>query len=253
LSLTFKLTDLFAFYLKAAQGVHAAEARISDLHQTIKDKDAEHKRVVSDVMVTVAENYGKLEKQLHETINKMKDAEEKARSESEQRVKAEAELQLLKGKVELLESECIRSIEEARIDSKREGKAEGEQSVLDEVKDQLELVYNRSFRDGWKAALKKVGTPATSNLLLRENTPLPYPDFDLKASDDEAEEGEADEGEEEEAQEVGGDEVVPVLTPIDGPLAPVPAVPVDPTPTQTDDPPAVANPVPTVSAPPTET
>ena len=119
LSLIFKLTDPFAFYLKAAQGVHVAEARISGLHQTIKDKEAEHERTVSDVMANAANNYGNLEKQLFETTNLMKDAEEKARSESEQRAKVEVELDLLKEKVKLFESECVRSIGEARVEGKR--------------------------------------------------------------------------------------------------------------------------------------
>jgi hypothetical protein len=47
----------------------------------MKEKDAEHEKVVSDVMATAAENYGKLEKRLHEATNKLKDAEEKVRSE----------------------------------------------------------------------------------------------------------------------------------------------------------------------------
>jgi phosphopantetheine adenylyltransferase len=52
------LTDSFAFCLKAAQGVHAAEARISGLHQTMKDKEAEHEKTLSDVMGNAADNYG---------------------------------------------------------------------------------------------------------------------------------------------------------------------------------------------------
>ena len=272
---SFKPTNLFMFCFKAAQGVHAAEARISGLHQAIKDKVAKHEKIVSDVMATAAKNYGDVEKQLHQTINKMKDAEEKLASESDQREKAEAEVAQLKAKVELLESQCIHSIEQARINGKREGKAEGEQSILDEVKDQLELVYNRSFRDGWKAALKKVGTPVSSDLLLRENTPLPYPDVKLTASDNEVEEGEAEGEDKEEVQEISSFEAVPIIAPVqsvsasvpgvpedptpiptdDPPVAtkPVPAVPEDPTPIPTDDLPAATDPVPTVPAPPSET
>uniref|UniRef100_A0A2N9I0P6 Uncharacterized protein n=1 Tax=Fagus sylvatica TaxID=28930 RepID=A0A2N9I0P6_FAGSY len=46
----------------AAQGVHAAEARIAGLHQTMKDKESEHERTLSDVMANTADNHGKLEK-----------------------------------------------------------------------------------------------------------------------------------------------------------------------------------------------
>ena len=118
MSLTFVLTVSFLFYLKVAQGVHAEEARIAGLHQTMKDKEAEHERTVSDVMANAADNHGKLEKQLSEATSLVKSAEEKAKNEVEQRAKAEAELVELKKKVELLESECIRSIEEARIEGK---------------------------------------------------------------------------------------------------------------------------------------
>uniref|UniRef100_A0A2N9GL21 Uncharacterized protein n=1 Tax=Fagus sylvatica TaxID=28930 RepID=A0A2N9GL21_FAGSY len=194
-------------------GVHAVEARISGLHQSIKDKEAEHEKTLQDkeaehektlqdVMTAAADNYGKIEKRLHEAINQMKDAEEKAWTETEQRAKAEAEL----------------------------GKAQGEQKVLDEVAEQLELVYNRSFRDGWKAALKEAGVPATSDLHLRERTPLPYPKTDLRESDKKDAEEEENEEEEDDVQVVGIVEAnaVPALpTPTDNPPAPDCSAPED--------------------------
>uniref|UniRef100_A0A2N9FES6 Uncharacterized protein n=1 Tax=Fagus sylvatica TaxID=28930 RepID=A0A2N9FES6_FAGSY len=248
----------------AAQGVHAVEARVTGLHQAVKDKeeqivglnqtmkekDAEHEKVVSDVMATAAKNYGDLEKRLQEATNKLKDAEEKVRSESEQRAKAEAELAPLHDRIRSLESECCQSIEKARLDGIREGRAEGDQKILDEVADQLELVYNRSFRDGWKAALTKAGTPTTSDLFRRENTPLPFPQVDLKASDDEAEEEEGGKRRDEVVEELGGSEIVPILIPTDDVPDPVPTVPVDPTLSQTEEPSAQEEAAPLVSAPP---
>jgi hypothetical protein len=67
----------------------------------------------------------------------MKEAEEKARTESEQRTKIEADLVQLQEKVKTLEAKCVSSISEAREDGKREGNQEGKQEVLNEVKDQL--------------------------------------------------------------------------------------------------------------------
>ena len=59
------------------QAVKDKEEQIVGLNQTMNEKDAEHQKVVSDVMATAAENYGKVEKQLQEATSKLKDAEEK--------------------------------------------------------------------------------------------------------------------------------------------------------------------------------
>uniref|UniRef100_A0A2N9EIM2 Uncharacterized protein n=1 Tax=Fagus sylvatica TaxID=28930 RepID=A0A2N9EIM2_FAGSY len=244
LSLIFMLTNPFAFCLKAAQGVHAAEAKISGLHQTLKDKQAELEKAMTDVLANAANNYGTLEKQLFENTNLMKNAEEKARTESEQRARVEAELVQLKEKVKLLESKCVRSIGETREEGKREGKAEGEQLILDEVKEQIQAVYNRSFRDGWKAALKKVKISTASDLLLRENMSLPYPEADLRESDEEDAEEEEGEDEEDEVQVVGGDETNPVHIPADNPPAPSSSTPIDSVPISPEDSPAPIDSVP---------
>ena len=206
--------------------------------------EAEHDKAVSVVLANTVKNYGDLEKKHFETITLMKETEEKARTETEQRAKVETELIQLKDKVKNLKSECIRSIDETREEGKREGKAKGKQLIMEKVKDQLQAVYNRSFRDGWKAALKKADVPATSDMLLRKNTPLPYPKADLRASDIEDGEDEADVDDEEEAEEVGdvrgerAADPTPIL--IDDPFAPS-----GPAPIPTEDLPAPTDVAPT--------
>ena len=101
--------------------------------------------------------------------------------------------------------------------------------------------------------MKKTGIPTTSDLLLRENTPLPYPEADLRESDKEDVEEEEDEDEKDEVQVVGGVEANAVLTPIDNPSAPVSSAPIDSVPVRTEDPVAPADLAPVASAPPTET
>jgi hypothetical protein len=50
------LTNPFVFGLKATQGVHAAEARISGLHQSLKEKQAEHERAMPYPKVDLRES-----------------------------------------------------------------------------------------------------------------------------------------------------------------------------------------------------
>jgi hypothetical protein len=74
-----------------------------------------------------------------------------------------------------------------------EGKELGKEGAMDEVKTQFQMVYNSGFRHGWKSALNKTEQPETSDLFLRTNTPLPYPEAGLKDSRDEADEEEDEE------------------------------------------------------------
>uniref|UniRef100_A0A2N9F5T1 Uncharacterized protein n=1 Tax=Fagus sylvatica TaxID=28930 RepID=A0A2N9F5T1_FAGSY len=113
----------------AAQGVQATEARAYGLHKEKKEMEAEHDRAMSDVLANAAKNYGDLEKKHFETINLMKETKEKARTESEQRTKIEADLVQLQEKVKTLEAECVRSIGEAWEDDKREGNQEGKENT----------------------------------------------------------------------------------------------------------------------------
>uniref|UniRef100_A0A2N9EQ94 Uncharacterized protein n=1 Tax=Fagus sylvatica TaxID=28930 RepID=A0A2N9EQ94_FAGSY len=98
------------------------------------------------------------------TIQKMKDAEEKARAEAELKAKMEAKVVKLQGKVRLLESECIQSISQAREEGKQEA------DIL-----------------------------SSSDMFVRSNTPLPYPDAGLKESDDEEEDDDEEDDETEKA------------------------------------------------------
>ena len=199
------------------------ESRVFDLEKDLKGKEAEHTKAMVEVMESVTANYATLEQEHLKTVNKMKDAKEKARAKAKHKAEMEAELTQLQEKVKKLEAECIQSIGEAR----EEGKFE----VLSEVKAELQGVFNRDFRDGWKSALKKAGVPGSSDLFSRDHTPLPYPEAGLKNSDKEDEDDEADE---DEAKEASGDQDHQVANPApaltDNPPAPFGPAPVDPAP-----------------------
>ncbi len=161
------------------------------LNERLRDKEAEHNKAVAEVMENATANYKALEQEHFKTLNNMKEAEERARTEAEQKAKIEVEVIQLQEKVKTFEAECIRSIGQARED--------GKQEVMGEVRAQLQEVFNGGFRDGWKSALRKADVPSSSDLYMRSNTPLPYPQADLKDSDDEDEED--DEAEEAEAEQ----------------------------------------------------
>ena len=120
------------------------ESRLFDLEKILKGREDDHTKAMAEMVESATANYGKLEQEHLKTINKMKDAEEKARAEAELKAEKEAELKQLKEKVQKLEVECIQSIGEAREEGKKEGKLE----VLAEVKAELQGVFNRGFRDG---------------------------------------------------------------------------------------------------------
>uniref|UniRef100_A0A2N9H5F3 Uncharacterized protein n=1 Tax=Fagus sylvatica TaxID=28930 RepID=A0A2N9H5F3_FAGSY len=140
----------------AAQGVHTMESRVFCLNERLRDKEAEHNKAV---------------------------AEDRGRTEGQDGSRSPP----TSGKVKTLEAECIRPIGQAQED--------GKQEIKGEVRAQLQEVFNGGFRDGWKSALRKADIPSSSDLYLRSNTPLPYPQAGLKESDDENEEDEEDEAE----------------------------------------------------------
>uniref|UniRef100_A0A2N9HPI1 Uncharacterized protein n=1 Tax=Fagus sylvatica TaxID=28930 RepID=A0A2N9HPI1_FAGSY len=224
----------------AAQGVQAAEARAYGLYEEKQKMKAEHEKVLADVVKNAENDYGDLEKKHFETITLMKDAEDRARSESEQKMKLESELAQSLEKIRILEAEYLLSLGKTLESGKKEGKRE----AWGEIKDQIQGVYNRSFRDGWKAALQKVGTPASSDLLLRENTPLPYPNAGLRESDEEDEDSDEDEDEEEGAEVIGDVPEVQAIDPIvifaEDPPATAVLAPIDSTLVVTENPPAPA-------------
>ena len=168
------------------------ESRVVNMTQELQKKGA---------------NYKKLEDQHFINANLMKEAEERARTEVEKRKKVEVELTKQKGRVRKLESECIASIERARIEGIEEGKAEGKklghEGAMEEARTQFRMVYNTGFRRGWKSTLTKTEQPETSELFLRSNTLILYPEEGLRNSEDEVEGEEEEEEEDDEEGEEG--------------------------------------------------
>uniref|UniRef100_A0A2N9F9Z9 Uncharacterized protein n=1 Tax=Fagus sylvatica TaxID=28930 RepID=A0A2N9F9Z9_FAGSY len=157
--------------MMATQSILAMESRVLKMTDELQKKSTDYKR---------------LEEQHLMNINSMKVAEDIARAEADNRKKAEAELTILREKVVKLESECLANLEKAREEGLLEGKIEG-----------------KKLGRGWKSALTKTEHPETSELFLRSNTPIPYPEEGLNRSEDEAEE-EGEEEEEDEDEEEGG-------------------------------------------------
>jgi hypothetical protein len=198
-SLDFIFHNFFFLSIQATQGILSMESRVIKMTEELQKKGADYKR---------------LEDQHFINVNLMKEAEERARTEVENRKRAEVELTELKEKVRKLESECLASLGKAREEGKEEGKAEGKilrhESAMEEARTQFRMVYNTGFRRGWKSALTKTEQPETSELFLRSNTPIPYPEEGLRNSEDEPEgEEEEEEGEDDEGKEGRGPDSVP--------------------------------------------
>jgi hypothetical protein len=197
------------------------ESRVFCLNERLRDKEAEHNKALAEVMESATTNYTALEKEHFKALNNMKEAKERARIEAEQKAKMEAKVSQLREKVKNLKAKCIQSIDMAQ--------EEGKQEVMGKVRAQLQGVFNRGFRDGWKSALKKVDLPDSSDLFSRDHTPLPYPEAGMKDSDDEDEEDDKDE-----AEEAGGEQDHQVVDPasaiVDNPPAPSDPALVNPAP-----------------------
>ncbi len=228
------------------------EPRIYDLEEILKGKDEKHAKAMAEMVEDATTSYKKLEHEHHNNINRMKDAEEKARTEAKQKAKAEAKAADLKEKVKLLEVECVKSIGLAREEGIQEGKKVRQEEMMDQVRTDFQGVFNRGFCDGWKSTLKKAKVPPSSKWFLRDETPLPYPDAGPRNSDVEDED---DEDDEDEGGEVGGKQGT-------GPSAPVTEDPsslpkgvsdpsaLAPTDLTVSDPPAPSGPAPVDPAPP---
>jgi hypothetical protein len=83
------------------------ESRAFELTKRLKEKEAEHVKAIAMVMENATANYTSLEQEHQKAIHNMKEAEEQARTEAEQKAKMAAEVAELQEKVRLLEAECI--------------------------------------------------------------------------------------------------------------------------------------------------
>ena len=176
------------------------EARVYRLTEKLQKSSAEHEEAMSEVLKVAGDNYKRLEGEHFRNVSIMKETEERARTKETKRAKAETEVAEIQEKMKELESECVRRLGNAHKEGMEEGlkkgKELGREGAMDEVATQFKLVYNSGFRHGWKSALSKTEQPETSDLFLRTNTPLPYPNAGLKNSDDEGDEEDKEEGEE---------------------------------------------------------
>ena len=86
------------------------ESRVYDFDKDLKRKESEHTKVMAEALENATNDYAALEKQHHQTIQQMKDAEEKAKVGAELNAKIDAEVAELQEKMRLLEAECIKSM-----------------------------------------------------------------------------------------------------------------------------------------------
>jgi hypothetical protein len=68
------------------------ESRVFQPNKRLKDKEAEHIKAMAEVMESATANYTVLEKEHFTAVQNMKEAEEKAKTEIEQKAKIEAEV-----------------------------------------------------------------------------------------------------------------------------------------------------------------
>jgi hypothetical protein len=192
--------------IQATQSALAMESRVLKMTDELQRKSADYKKLEDQHFINInmmkeAETLARAE------ADSRKKAEALARTEEENRKKAEVELAELREKVRKLESECIASIEKAIEDGKVQGRVEGEKSgyegAMEEARTQFRMVYNTGFRKGWKSALTKTEQPETSELFLRSNTPIPYPEEGIQDSDNEVPEAGGEEEADDEDEEDG--------------------------------------------------